>query len=134
MGFLLGVSVGIGFVITETIIYGLRYSDQSFPVIIAFLFIRLLGAGSMHALSTGISGYGYSEYITNKRSVTYLASFFICAIGVHALFNLITFSAQVYNQVFLIILSVMFSMILILTITKKIYLYERNKIFSNLTH
>lgn len=126
-GFLLGISAGIGFAITETFIYGLKYSNQAFLVIIAFLFLRIIGAGIMHASSTGILGYGYANYTKNKKPFTYLIPFFTSAIMIHALFNLITFSSQSFNQVFLILLSVLFSLILMLILTKKIYLFEKNK-------
>jgi len=119
-GFIFGAVAGLGFAATENLIYGIRFMDYSIAVLMSLFYLRTVGTALLHASATSLAGYGISLKIVRKKSIFYPIAFFILAVFTHSIFNFFAFSSQISNQIFGIVIAVMFAFTTYLMIRQKI--------------
>jgi len=126
-GFIYGAVAGLGFAATENLIYGMRFWNEGFIVLISLFYIRTVGTSLLHASATALTGYGYSAKLKQKRSFLSIFPYFLLAITIHSIYNLFAVSAQSLNQIFGVVIAVLFAFTVLFWIRKKIrILDERN--------
>ena len=87
-GFIYGAVAGLGFAATENLIYGMRFWNEGFIVLISLFYIRTVGTSLLHASATALTGYGYSAKLKQKRSFLSIFPYFLLAITIHSIYNL----------------------------------------------
>jgi len=127
-GLIYGAVIGLGFAATENLIYGVRFWDQGLIVLFSLFYLRTVGSSLLHASATALTGYGYSSKLIHKRSFLSILPFFLLAVVVHGLFNLFAFSAQTLNQIFGVVVAVLFAITLMTWIRKKIMFLDKKSI------
>ncbi len=93
-GLVYGISVGLGFAATETLLYGLLQLGEA-DVASAVGTVALRNASSMflHAGSSALLGYGYARVQAGGASGALLLPAYLAAAGLHALYNALVLTA-----------------------------------------
>ncbi len=119
-GLIYGAVAGLGFSATENLLYGMYFSKEGIVVIIALFITRTIGSCLLHASATALTGYGYSRYLIEKRPFASILPFFLFAIMAHSIYNLFAFSSIYTDQIFGVIAAILFAIVAITWIRKKI--------------
>ena len=127
-GLIYGAVAGFGFAATENLIYGARFWDEGFIVLLSLFYIRTIGTSILHASTTSLIGFGYSNKILKNKTIMSIIPYGIIAISVHALYNLLVYSTQLINHIIGIVLAVVFIILIFSAIHKKIkYLDKKDE-------
>jgi RsiW-degrading membrane proteinase PrsW (M82 family) len=97
-GFIYGAAVGLGFAVTENILYFIIAFAQGIEVLFLTAIIRSITSMVLHLSASSISGYGISRARilgSHGRSVSWLPYLGI-AIVLHASFNLIASLGDIF--------------------------------------
>jgi len=127
-GLIYGAIAGLGFSATENLVYGSIFWEQGIFVILSLFYIRTIGTSLLHASTTALTGYGYSQKIINKKSFRYVLPFFIFAILAHSIFNFLAFSSQTSNHIIGVVLASVFSVSMMIWVHKKIKYHDKRRI------
>jgi RsiW-degrading membrane proteinase PrsW (M82 family) len=123
-GLIYGAIAGLGFSATENVIYGLRFWNEGIIVLIALLYIRTLGSGLLHGSATAITGLGYSSLVLKKKTLFTFLPYFFCALFVHSLFNLFSYSALTIHQIIGVVFAVVFAVLMMIWVQKRIQVLD----------
>jgi len=119
-GLVYGAVAGLGFSAMENLLYGIRFSNEGFWVLIALFYTRTVGCCLLHASATALTGYGFSKRLLHGKSLVSILPLFLFAIAAHSLYNLFAFSSVFTDQIIGVVAAVAFAFIAITWIRKKI--------------
>lgn len=87
-GIVYGVSVGVGFAATETLLYALvAFDDTSLGSAIGLVLLRNFTSLLLHAGSSALLGFGYARMRLSNGAWPNLIPTYLLAVLVHALYN-----------------------------------------------
>ena len=124
-GLIFGMVAGFGFAATENLLYGMKFWNEGFIVLISLFYLRTIGSGFLHASATALTGYGYGLKVIKKRPFKSILPFFLIAIAIHSIFNLFALSSQITNQIFGTVIAATFAVTLLILIRKKVLILDR---------
>jgi len=125
MPLIFGMVAGFGFAATENLLYGMKFWNEGFIVLISLFYLRTIGSGFLHASATALTGYGYGLKVIKKRPFKSILPFFLIAIAIHSIFNLFALSSQITNQIFGTVIAATFAVTLLILIRKKVLILDR---------
>ena len=85
-----GIAIGLGFAATENLFYeldALAVAGVAAYIITAIL--RTISSTFLHATATGMSGLGVGRAVVTQRPLVYAFPYYLVAVLMHAVFNLI---------------------------------------------
>jgi RsiW-degrading membrane proteinase PrsW (M82 family) len=86
-GLVLGAASGLGFAATENLLYEVSALQEGFAVFIVLALVRSVSSSLLHASASAVSGYGIAR---KELGAGFSAlPFYLLAVGMHALFNLL---------------------------------------------
>jgi RsiW-degrading membrane proteinase PrsW (M82 family) len=91
-GIVYGAAIGLGFGATENLLYGLKAfvdTDSSLEAAAVTIGLRVFSSVLLHAGSCALLGYGYSRMLLSGSSLVVLLPFYLLAVGMHALYNVL---------------------------------------------
>ena len=124
-GLIYGAAAGLGFSATENLLYGIKFADQGWIVLIALFYTRTIGCCLLHASATALTGYGYSIDLIEKKGFNAILPYFGLAILAHSIYNLFAFSSQFTYQVFGVVIAITFAVSMMIWVRKKIRMLDR---------
>lgn len=86
-----------------------------------------MGTSLMHASATALTGYGYSNLLIRKRTILSIFPYLLLAITAHGIFNLFAYSAMFIFRISGVVMAVVFALILLFFIRKKIQLLDKKQ-------
>lgn len=99
-GLVYGVAIGLGFSLTENLLYEWKALATTFEVFIFTVLARSIASVLIHASATAITGYGVGKFLTKRNSFFIIVPFYLIAVGVHSLFNFFASSGEIYGGYF----------------------------------
>lgn len=94
-GLVYGLVVGLGFAATETFLYGLlELGDASVASALGVVVTRNFSSMLLHAGSSAILGFGYASMRLRNGSWVDLLPYYLLAVALHALYNLLVLSGS----------------------------------------
>lgn len=88
-GVLYGASCGLGFAITENMLYGwFANLSGNTETLILTVFLRSISTTLLHGIATAITGYGIASFLIRKTNFATIIPFYLVAVFIHAIFNL----------------------------------------------
>jgi RsiW-degrading membrane proteinase PrsW (M82 family) len=86
-GLVLGAAGGLGFAATENLLYEASALQEGVIVFVVLAFVRSISCSLLHASASAVSGYG----IAKKELGAGISAlpYYLLAVGMHALFNLL---------------------------------------------
>lgn len=88
-GVLYGASCGLGFAITENMLYGwFAFLSGNTETLILTVFLRSISSTLLHGIATAITGYGIASFLIRKTKLTNIIPFYLVAVFIHAIFNI----------------------------------------------
>ena len=124
-GIILGGFSGFGFVATENLLYGAIYWNEGALTLLSLFYLRTIGRTLLHVSATALNGYGYSRKIIRYKKFRTILLFITISIGIHALYNLLAISDLLEVQILSVLISILFSLLLIFFIRKNIKLTDK---------
>jgi RsiW-degrading membrane proteinase PrsW (M82 family) len=124
-GLIYGAVIGLGFAATENLVYGVRFWDQGFLVLLSLFYIRTVGSSLLHATATGLTGYGFAHKQVIRQRWFPLVPYLLLAMVVHSMFNVFAFSVQTVHQIIGVVVAVIFAVVVFYWIRKKIQLLDQ---------
>lgn len=126
-GLIYGAVAGLGFAATENLIWGTRFWNEGFLVILCLFYLRTVSTSLMHASATALTGYGYSNLLIRKRPILSILPYYLLAIAAHGIFNLFAYSALFIHRISGVVMAAVFAVALLLFIRKKIQLLDKKE-------
>lgn len=119
-GLVYGAVAGLGFSAMENLLYGIRFFNEGFWVLIALFYTRTVGCCLLHASATALTGYGFSKQLLHRKPFPTILPFFFSAIVAHSLYNLFAFSSVFTDQIIGVVAAVAFALLAITWVRKRI--------------
>lgn len=119
-GIIYGSAVGLGFSATENVIYFISaYYAAGVEALVSTIVLRFLTSTFLHLGASGVAGYGIGLAQVRRQAGTKPASYapyLLAAIGLHSLFNFLSFipsfmSEQIYIETTVAVLFVEIAMV-----------------------
>ncbi|MFA5771485.1 MAG: PrsW family intramembrane metalloprotease [Thermoplasmata archaeon] len=138
-GIIYGITAGMGFAMVENMLYELSFlfdpTTSAAELWTMGSLARGLGSTAIHAVASGLIGYGYARYLYKEpKSITPLISMYIVAVFIHGLWNgslttLNALGAEWTSLVFIVAFPILVFLILRQFVTKSVDLdRERYKV------
>lgn len=87
-GIVYGAALGLGFAATENFLYGLSsYGDDGATGAITVVVARVFSSMLLHAGSSALLGFGYSQAILRRGSSWQVLPYYLVAVALHGLYN-----------------------------------------------
>lgn len=118
-GLIYGAVAGLGFSATENLLYGAYFFHEGIVFFLVLMLLRSFSGCLLHASATALTGYGYGKSIIQRTPLLRVIPFFILAIVVHALYNLLV-SFQMIGVATGLFLALAFVTVMIYLVRKKI--------------
>jgi len=88
-GFIYGAVAGLGFSATENLLYGFNFLSEGLFIFLVLMAMRSIGGCLLHASATSLTGYGYGKTVMRKTTWLKVLPYFLLAIALHGLYNLL---------------------------------------------
>jgi len=89
-GIVYGTGVGLGFAATENLVYGVTAMlEGGFGIAFATVTVRIFSSMLLHASASGLLGFGYGRVVLGGGVGWQLVPYYLTAVVLHALFNLL---------------------------------------------
>lgn len=125
-GLIYGAISGLGFSATENLFYSMTFISKGFILFLILVAIRTIGGCLLHASATAFTGYGYGKALLEGKGIMSVMPFFFVAIAIHSAYNFIL-SFEIIGGIGSIILAVLFAILCIKYVRKKIKTLDRIK-------
>ena len=127
-GLIYGAVAGLGFSATENLFYGAdAFLSEGLLCFILLISIRSFSGCLLHASATAWTGYGYGKVVMKHTRLIRVLPYFILAIIVHGFYNFIPIYGMLTGFSILFLGALLFVMISILIVRKKIITLDASK-------
>ncbi|UCH90232.1 MAG: PrsW family intramembrane metalloprotease [Thermoplasmata archaeon] len=107
-GIIYGAACGLGFAATENLMYGsAALWAEGVTTASLLIAVRTISSTLLHASATAITGYGIGLWLVRKKPFSVIFPYFIFAVLLHALFNLMAMTNTIFGLIFAIMIAVL---------------------------
>ena len=99
-GIVYGAAIGLGFAATENLLYGWAALEVSVLAYVMTVILRIVSSTLLHATATGVTGFGVGRAVSTKSSLLIAFPYYMVAVLMHAVFNLIATLPSVWPDTF----------------------------------